>query len=103
MLVCCYTPYRLDCTGLCARKLIALSHDCTVMLSVVLRTFDNLLWPEAPVSPHIHLPRAASLSSKGFEEVHIVQLCYYQSSWHPQTSLEESVHKATVEMELMLH
>lgn len=39
---------------------------------------------EAPGVPHIYLPRAASLNSKGFYEVHIVQLCDCQSSWHPQ-------------------
>lgn len=59
-------------TRLCARKLIAVSHNCTVMLGV-LWPFDNLLWPEATDVPHIHLPRAASLNSKGFKEVHIMQ------------------------------
>lgn len=73
LLVCCYTPYRQDYARLCARKLIAVSHNCTVMLGVVLWPFDNLLWPEATDVPHIHLPRAASLNSKGFKEVHIMQ------------------------------
>lgn len=67
-----------------AQKLIAVSHNCTVMFSVILWTFDNLLWLEAPGVPHIYLPKAASLNSKGFYEVHIVQLCNCQSSWHPQ-------------------
>lgn len=61
-----YIPYRQDCTRLCSLKLIAVSHNCTVMLGVVLWTFDNLLWPEAPDVPHIHLPRTAALNSKGF-------------------------------------
>lgn len=87
VLVCCYTPYRPDCTRLCSRKLIAVSHNCAVMLAVILWTFDNLLWPEAPNVLHIHLPRAASLNSKGFEEVHIVLLCGCWSSSRPQASL----------------
>lgn len=86
-LVCCYTPYRQDCAGLCSQKLIAASHNCTVMLGVILCTFDNLLWPEATNVPHIHLPRASSLNNKGFKEVHIVQLCDCQSYLHPQASL----------------
>lgn len=102
-LVCCYTPYKHDCPGLCASELIAVSHNCAVMWSVIPRTFDNLLWPEAPDVPHIHLPRTASLNSKGFEEVHIVQLCECQSSLHPQTSLEKCVRKTSVDAELLLH
>lgn len=74
MLICYYSPYRQDCTGLCAGKLIAVYHNCTVMLGVILWTFDNLLWPKAPNVPHIHLPRAASPNSKSFEDVHIAQL-----------------------------
>lgn len=72
VLVCFYTPYRQDCTRLCSGKLIAVSHNCAVMLDVILWTFDNLLWPEAPDFLHIHLSRAAPINSKGFEEVHIV-------------------------------
>jgi len=72
-------------TRMC-RKLISVSHICTVKLDVMLWTFDKLLWPEASNVPHICLPRPASLNSKGFEEVHIVQLSDCQSSCYPQTS-----------------
>lgn len=87
MLVYCYTPYTPDRTGLCSRKLIAVSCDCAVMLAVILWTFDNLLWPEAPSVLHIHLSRAASLNSKGFEEVFSVLLCDCWSSSCPQVNL----------------
>lgn len=80
-------PFTLDCTGLCAWKLITISYNCTVMLDVKHWTFDNLLWPEAGSVPHIHLPMPSSLNSKGFEEVHIVWGGDCQSSRHPQTSL----------------
>lgn len=99
MLICYYTPYRQDCTRLCAGKLIAVSHNCTVMLGVILWTFDNLLWPEASNVPHTHLPRVASLNSKSFEEVHIVQLCDCQSSRWSQKLLEFSC-KGTGKREL---
>lgn len=81
MLACCHALYRQDCTRLCARKLIGASHDCAAMLSVELRTFDNLLWPEAADVPHIHLPRAGCLNMEGLEEVHILQLSDWRLDW----------------------
>lgn len=72
-------------------------------LGVVLRTFDNLLWPEAPDVPHIHLPRTASLNSKR------CILCGFVIVKAPTNKVcnitrNESIHtpKATVEMELRL-
>lgn len=71
-------------------RIVCSEIDCCIpqlYCDVRCHTVDNLLWPEAQDVPHIHLPRAASLNSKVFEEwLHFVHRCECQSLWNSQIS-----------------